>query len=183
MGQRIAMALLIFVLAGCSSLAGSTTATPTPTTAPPAAAATRGPGPAPTPTVTIGRPYGTFLHTLCSAFAARNAGTVINLLPYFAYNSGLRYGMLGDGEGQTGDPSLMRSWLAQAHPHCVSFTPGYNAHGTVLTVGWQAPGPVALLDLDIFNGHWKINDFTFGSRAALSTAMRTSFPIVAYKGQ
>jgi hypothetical protein len=108
---------------------------------------------------------------------------IIGLLPYYQYNSGLRYGYLGDGEGQTGDPNLMRTWLADARPRCVSFTPGYNAHGTVLTVGWRSPGPAALLDLDIFNGHWKINDFTFGSESALAQAMKTSSPIVRYYGQ
>ncbi len=184
MRQLCALGLLLAVLGGCSS-----SAKPGPTPSPTHSASPVTPGPtstarpAPTATVTVGKPYAAFLHTLCAAFSGRNAGEVINLLPYYQYNSGLRYGMLGDGLGQTGDPNLMRSWLASARPRCVSFTPGYNAHGTVLTVGWKSPGPASLLDLDIFSGHWKINDFTFGDRASLLRAMHTSSPIVPYRGQ
>lgn len=119
---------------------------------------------------------------MCSAFSSGNAKTIIDLLPYYQYNSGLRYGTLTGGEGQTADPSLMQTWLASARPHCVSFTPGIMGHGTVLTVGWKTPAPASIVELDMFNGHWKINDFTFAGRPALEQAMKTSSPTIRYRG-
>jgi hypothetical protein len=136
----------------------------------------------PSPTAVVGRPFATFLSLICRAFSSRDAGTVINSLPYYQYNSGLRYGMLGDGEGHTADPSLMRSWLAGSNVRCVAFTPGVAGHGTVLTSGWKVPAIWSLVELDIFNGHWKINDFTFGTRAALYASMQTARPILPYHG-
>ena len=47
-----------------------------------------------------------------AALARKDSSTVTKALPYYQYNSGLRYGMLGDGEGQTGDPGSMATWLA-----------------------------------------------------------------------
>jgi hypothetical protein len=111
----------------------------------------------------------------------RDAGTVINQLPYYQYNSGLRYGMLGDGEGETGDPSLMRTWLSRSGVQCKYFTPDVAGHGTVLTRGWAQPGGWGLIEMDTFNGHWKINDFTFGGGPALYHAMRVAGPILAYR--
>ena len=191
-----AMVLLITLLSGCSvarisvgGLFAAATRTPTPTGTPtpaPSPIATRVPPTAtarPTPTPTISPAYAAFVRTLCSAFAARNAGAVINSLPYYQYNNGLRYGNLGDGEGQTGDPSLMNTWLAGAHVRCINFTPDVAGHGALLTAGWAKPNqPASLLELDTFNGHWKINDFTFGSHAALYGAMQTAGPVLAYRG-
>jgi hypothetical protein len=49
-----------------------------------------------------------------------------------------------------------------------------------LTSGWRGPARWALIELDIFNGHWKINDFTFGSRQSLFQAMHVNWPIMRY---
>lgn len=195
--RRIAgLALLVILLSGCSvgklSVGGflaaptatstptaTPTASPVPTTTHVAPKAT----PRPTPTPTISPAYAAFVHTICRALAARDAGTIINSLAYYQYNNGLRYGNMGDGEGQTGDPSLMNTWLAHAHARCMYFTPDQAGHGVLLTGGWAAPNlPSSLIELDIFNGHWKINDFTFGSQGALYTAVQTSGPILSYRG-
>ena len=72
--------------------------------------------------------------------------------------------MMGDGEGQTGDPSLFSTWLAHGPATCVSYSPDAAGHGTLLTRGWPLGGGRALIDLDTFNGTWKFNDFTFGTR-------------------
>jgi hypothetical protein len=99
---------------------------------------------------------------------------------YYQYNSGLRWGMLGDGEGHTSDPSLMSTWLASTRPRCVSFSSGAGGHGNVLTSGWVQPAAWGIVELDNVNGHWKINDFTFGSQGALAHAMQVSRPIIQY---
>lgn len=179
--RSVAALLLVALLSGCAASASSTktpTALSLPTPAPTQAVRV----PSPTPTVTIGKPYLSFLHIVCNAFASGNANTIIDLLPYYQYNSGLRYGTLDGGEGQTADTGLMRTWLASARPHCVSFTPGIMGHGTVLTIGWKTPAPASIVELDMFNGHWKVNDFTFANRPALEQAMKTSSPIVRYRG-
>jgi hypothetical protein len=131
----------------------------------------------------ISRSYAAFLGTICQAFATGDAGTIINALPYYQYNSGLRYGNFGDGEGQTGDPSLMRTWLAAHRARCVYFTPDVAGHGTVLTRGWRVNGMNwSLIEMDVYGNQWKINDFTFGRRAALWWAVQSSQPILAYRG-
>jgi hypothetical protein len=111
-----------------------------------------------------------------------DATAVINSLMYYQYNSGLRYGTLGDGEGQTGDPSLIRTWLSSRHVHCRYFTPDAAGHGTVLTEGWPAPGSWSLIEFDTIQGRWKINDFTFGQSGALYRAERVAGPILPYHG-
>ena len=144
--------------------------------------ATRVPTAAPTPVVTVGSSYAAFIDASCHAFAAGDTNTISNELPYYQYNSGLRYGTLGDGEGQTGDPSLLGTWLQGGTVRCQYFTPDVAGHGTLLTSGWQQPGGWSLIELDTFNGAWKINDFTFGDCASLYRAMQTSQPIVTYHG-
>ena len=185
--MRISLLLgfLAVLVVGCGSQSSSPPATPTqpaltptPTPRPPT------PAPAtPRPTVVISRSYAAFLETVCHALARQNANTLINALPYYQYNSGLRYGWYGDGEGQTGDPSLMRTWLSGTHVTCHSFTPGSGGHGTLLTSGWDLQnGRWSLLDLDTYGGQWKINDFTFGDRRTLMAAMQVNHPIVQYHG-
>jgi hypothetical protein len=135
----------------------------------------------PTPRIVIGAQFASFRDGLCKAFATGDASSVINSLPYYLYNSGLRYGYLGDGEGQSADPSLLRTWLPGAHVRCDYFTPDVAGHALLLTSGWKLPGgPWSLLDLDIFQGHWKINDFTFGSQVNLFHAMHTAHPILSF---
>lgn len=178
--RSVAALLLVVLLGGCAASAGSSV-TPTPLSEPTPEPTHSVRVPSPTPTVVVGKPFASFLHIVCSALASGNANTIIDLLPYFQYNSGLRYGTLGGGEGQTADPSIMRTWLASARPHCVTFTPGIMGHGTVLTVGWKTPAPASIVELDMFNGHWKVNDFTFASQSALERAMQTSSPTVPYR--
>lgn len=136
--------------------------------------------PTPTPKPIVGKPYAFFLGRVCHALATGNADTIISLLPYYQYNNGLRYGIPGSGEGQTADPTIMRTWLASARPHCVSYTPGILGHGAVLTAGWKKPASSSLIELDMFNQIWKINDFTFGNRAYLEQAIHSSGPVVRY---
>lgn len=196
-GESVRLGVLTFLLlavavSGCAGIGAASpaptatvTATLTATPSPPPSPTIlpRRPTPRPTPTPVIGKSYFAFLRTICRAFSARDAGTIINSLPYFQYNSGLRYGNLGDGEGQTGDPGLMRTWLAQHRARCVYFTPDVAGHGTVLTRGWRVGGMRwSLIELDTFQGHWKINDFTFGARRNLWWAMQSSQPVLAYRG-
>jgi hypothetical protein len=105
---------------------------------------------------------------------------VTNLLPYFQYNSGLRYGMLGDGAGQSTDPSSMQTWMRGAHIRCTYMTAGIAGHGVLLSRGWNFPGGWGLIEADQYPNGWRINDFTFGSRASLYRAMETDNPILRY---
>jgi hypothetical protein len=110
-----------------------------------------------------------------------DAATVTAHLMHYQYNSGLRWGMLGDGEGTTSDPSVMSTWLSASHPRCQSYSPNIAGHGTLLTSGWSSPGPWSLLDLDLLNGQWTINDFTFGPRDRVARAMhQVNRPVLAY---
>jgi hypothetical protein len=118
---------------------------------------------------------------MCSALAKGDSNTLIRELPYYQYNSGLRFGMLGDGEGQTADPGLLATWLAGSHVRCTYMSSGDFGHGTVLATGWQRPAEAALIELDIFSGRWKINDFTFGKTGALFYAMQTAKPLLPYR--
>ena len=197
-----ALLLLAALLAGCGSggtAAGkprptrvaqaNPTASPTVTRSgsPPSTATTK-PGPRPTPNTAptavpaLSSPYRSFLGSLCHAIAAADATAVSNDLPYYQYNTGVRYGVLGDGEGQTGDPSLLGAWLQGGTVRCQYYTPDVAGHGTVLASGWKQPGGWGLIELDTFNGAWKINDFTFGDRTSLYRAMQTSQPILVYHG-
>lgn len=179
--------VLALVLSGCGVLsAGSSpTVTPAPsaTSEPPTSIPTPN-RPRPTATPVIGRDYASFITSLCHALTHRDAGAVIAALPHYQYNSGLRYGYLGDGEGQTADPGNARNWLASSHVACEYFTPDASGHGVVLTRGWSMPqGPWSLVEVDIFAGHWKINDFTFGTRQTLYHALlTTSGPVLRFAG-
>jgi hypothetical protein len=136
-----------------------------------------------TPTYVIGKPYMNFVDSLCSAFQKKDASAVIGYLPYFQYNSGLRWGMLGDGEGNTSDPATVRTWLAASNVHCRYYTPGENGHGTLLATGWSHPGPASLVEVDIYpSGKWKINDFTFGATSTLYDAMQAAGPRIPFHG-
>jgi hypothetical protein len=181
----ISVALLGLALSGCSSSASPSHPTPT-TTSPTAATQTVSPtqtAPGPRPTlVTVDPTFAQAVRTICAAFAHRDASVVTGALPYYQYNSGLRYGMLGDGEGQTGDPSLMASWLAHSRIRCTLESSGSHGHGTVLATGWPQRGGAALVELDTYAGHWKINDFTFGPYGALYRAMQTARPLLRYTG-
>lgn len=103
------------------------------------------------------------------------------MLPYYQYNSGLRWGMLGDGEGQTADPSLVNNWLQGSKTRCTGYSGDNAGHGTVMVAGWVQNGGWSLLDVDTFNGVWKINDFTFGSRPAIHNAVRAAGAILPYR--
>jgi hypothetical protein len=129
----------------------------------------------------ISRRFSGFVRTLCTALRRRDARTIVDSLPHYQYNSGLRYGYLGDGEGQTGDPSLLGTWLAKNQVRCVYFTPDVAGHGLLLTRGWPLPsGNWSLIEMDTFNGRWKINDFTFGRFPRLFQAMHLAHPILRY---
>ncbi|HEX6506554.1 MAG TPA: hypothetical protein VF221_02885 [Chloroflexota bacterium] len=184
--RRILAAILLgLAIGGCSSSSAPPKLTPTPSSAGPIASTTpskSGPSPATAVPVSVDAGFTAFVHTVCTSLVRRDASTVIGLLPYYQYNSGLRYGMLGDGEGQTGDPSLLRTWLAGANIRCEYMSAGTSGHGTVLATGWPERGGTALIEMDTFSGHWKINDFTFGNHGALYTALQTVRPILRYRG-
>ncbi len=211
MRRSATLMLLALVITGCgTSAASSPTSTPaalaTATARPqqlpsdtgpvPKSSATAGPTgkatavvrqptavpPKPVPTVAVSRDYASFTATICHSFGTHDANTIINALPYFQYNSGLRYGIMGDGEGQTADPTLLRTWLASAKVSCNYITRDVAGHGTLLASGWTQPGGWSLIELDTYGGHWKINDFTFGDRATLYNAMQTGGPIVPFRG-
>jgi hypothetical protein len=182
-------ALLVVAIAGCGSGAATPSSPATLQTAPagtpglPSAGVTNvasTPTPGPTATVIIGKPYASFVASLCTAFRRPDVNTLISSLAYYQYNSGLRYGNFGDGAGQTGDPSLLRNWMQGSHVRCTQISPGQDGHGTLLTRGWKK-GAWSLIELDIFDGKWKINDFTFGDRRTLIHAMQVDRPIIAYR--
>lgn len=179
-------AIIALAIAGCgSSSNGPATPHATPTSPGPSStpSETNPSGITATPTYTVGKPYARFVASLCHDFATKNANGIISVLPYFQYNNGLRWGKMGDGEGTTSDPSQMKAWLASSNVHCTYFTPGQNGHGTVLATGWAQPGPSALAELDIYpDGHWKINDFTFGNQQVLYNAMQTAGPPLRFRG-
>jgi hypothetical protein len=180
----VAASCMAFLLSGCAL--GQSASAPTPTPRSAAAVqktATVRPTAGPRPTaIHVGKPYSAFLHMICRAFAAGNQGAITGSLMNYQYNTGLRYGVIGDGEGRSADPSLMGTWLAGSHVQCVSFSPGFNSHGAVLTRGWKQPAPWSLVELDLLNGHWKINDFTFGRRTAMLWAMQSAKPVLTYHG-
>ncbi|MGH2449367.1 MAG: hypothetical protein ACRDFS_12295 [Chloroflexota bacterium] len=178
----------LFVLAMAIAVSGCASSAQPQATSTPAPKATRSSKPAvkptPNPTYLVGKPYAAFASKICGAFKSGNAGTIIAELPYYQYNSGLRYGHMGDGLGQTGDPSLMHTWLSGAHVKCRYFTPGIQGHGVILTSGWNHSGWTmggwSLVEADLYSGKWKINDFTFGAQQRLYQALHTAGPILPY---
>jgi hypothetical protein len=183
MFRRFLPCILLVLVSACGSSGGvshSPTVTATTSTVRPTAERST-PQPKATPTVVVTKLYAEFLAALCNAFATGDSRTIVDELPYYQYNNGLRYGWLGDGEGQTGDPSLMASWLVTSHVRCHYFTPGEGGHGTLLTSGWSLPaGPWSLVEVDQFEGRWKINDFTFGKQQPLWQTMQINQPILRY---
>lgn len=134
--------------------------------------------PPPTITVALTADFRSFLTTLCGALSSANATTVENDLPYFEYNSGLYYGTFNQGEGQTGSPGLLQQWLPGHHVQCVEFMPAVVGHAAVVTRGWPLDGGWNLVEFDKYNGHWKINDFTFGNARQVEYALRSTSPAV-----
>jgi hypothetical protein len=193
-GRSIVSAVLLGVaLSGCSSSSSPSSPTATSLTANGPAAVVVSPTHAPTraafrphspprrpATIALDRGFSRTVRTVCAALTRKDASTVTRDLPYYQYNSGLRYGTLGDGEGQNGDPRLMASWLAHAHVRCTFQSSGSHGHGVVLATGWPQHGGTALIELDVYAGRWKINDLTFGRYGALYRAMRTAGPVVRY---
>src|SRR5579859_1161908 len=96
-------ALLALAVAGCSSSSAPTAPTATSTSVGRGVTGTVSPtrvAPTPRPvSVAVDPGFAQAVRSLCAAFARRDAAAVTRDLPYYQYNSGLRYGMLGDGEG------------------------------------------------------------------------------------
>lgn len=174
---------LAILLAGCASIGGSASPTSTPSSRS-APTPPRTPRPTVVQPLAMSVPYRQFVASLCASLRRRDSATVRNQLPYYQYNSGVRYGKIGDGEGQTGDSALVAAWLTGGQVRCRVVTRDVAGHGTVLASGWTgAPGPWSLIEMDTFNGAWKINDFTFGNQAQLYAALQsTSAPTEAYRG-
>jgi hypothetical protein len=175
---------LAVVVAGCGSPSASKNATVTPTVPGITSTATPAPTPVvePTPKVVLAPAYLSFLHTVCHSLSAGDAAVVTAHLMHYQYNSGLRWGMFGDGEGTTSDPSEISTWFSGSHVVCQAVSSNIGGHGTLLTSGWARPAPWSLLDLDLLNGQWVINDFTFGSAARLARAMhQVAQPVVRYR--
>lgn len=174
-------ALSCVVLTGCAATAAPAV-TPVPTrgaTAAPAVTrvATARPTAPPTArpaTIALDPRYLAFVGRVCSALAARNAPAVSSVLMNYQYNTGLRWGMMGDGEGQSSSPGLLGTWLQGSQVHCVSVTTDSAGHGAVLTSGWSQPAASAIIEFDRLNGAWKINDFTFGTPAILGQAIHVN---------
>jgi hypothetical protein len=178
--SRVALLAGVAVLmAGC----GSPSATPTAVPPTPVRSVSPIPStPAPSPTVAVSPAYLSFVRSICAAMRSGNAGGVTSHLMHYQYNSGLRWGTLGDGEGTTSDPSTLATWLSGSHVSCKSFSPNIGGHGTLLTSGWARPAPAALLDLDLLNGQWVINDFTFGSPNVMAQTMHSvTRPTITYR--
>lgn len=185
MPRNALLGFLLLILAGCGTSAASPTAVVTSTAVPSnqQTTTTKTPPPRATATVALSPAYMSFVRTLCRGMSAGNASVVTGRLMHYQYNSGLRWGMLGDGEGQTADPSTMTTWLSGSHVQCRSFSPNVAGHGTLLTSGWAQPAAWSLLDLDLLNGQWVINDFTFSTGPALARAMHgVNHPILTYRG-
>lgn len=181
MSRNFLFVALVVALVGC----GTTSALPTSTAATnPSTVAHSSPLPRRTaPTVTVSPAFMGFIHSLCHSMSRGDAGSLAGHLMHYQYNSGLRWGMYGDGEGTTSDPGTLSTWLSGSHVHCLSFSPNVAGHGTLLTAGWARPGASALLDLDLLNGQWVINDFTFSSGPVLARAMHAvAHPVLTYRG-
>jgi hypothetical protein len=186
----VATALIGIALSGCSSSSSPSRPTVTSSTAKGPAAVVVSPTHAELPMhvplrrrpaiIAVDRRFAQAVQTLCAALTRKDAPAITRDLPYYQYNSGLRYGTLGDGEGQNGDPSLLATWLARAHVQCRFESSGSHGHGVVLATGWPQHGGTALIELDTYAGRWKINDFTFGPYGALYRALQTARPIVRF---
>jgi hypothetical protein len=172
---------LTFIVVVCLSACGSNSAgSPTP---PSVAGGGHSGSPTPTAAVSLSKPYRSFVTGLCTALSNKDAGKVIKDLPNYQYNSGVRYGFFGDGEGHSGDPSVLNTWLAADRIMCRYVSADSAGHGLLLTSGWTKPGgPWNLIEVDIFSGQWKINDFTFANQATLWRAMHLSRSIIPYRG-
>lgn len=186
MRHLLPLVMTAVLVVGCSSThtSSSSTASPTPTGAAPTATTAPPPRSTPRPTA-VPHPdkgFASFVQSLCGNLASGNSSGITGVLMYYQYNTGLRWGMMGDGEGHTDNPSVMSTWLASAHPRCVSFSTGAAGHGAVLTSGWSRPAPWSIVEADVINGGWKINDFTFGSHQQLAQAMQVVAPTLAFHG-
>src|SRR5947209_1767319 len=62
------------------------------------------------------------------------------------------------------------------------YSAGQAGHGAVLTSGWVQPAGWSIIEMDLVNGKWKINDFTFGSRQEMAHAMQVVAPTVPFHG-
>jgi hypothetical protein len=162
----------------------ATRTAPTPHVSPTASvSATSSSRPSPSATVVLAPAYASFLHAICHALSRGDAAGVNAHLMHYQYNSGLRWGMFGDGEGTTSDPSAMYTWLSGSHVVCRAESANAGGHASLLTSGWARPGPWSLLDLDLLNGQWVINDFTFGAARPLARAMHgVAQPVMRYRG-
>ncbi len=120
------------------------------------------------------------LKSFCTGAQEHNSNVVASFLPYYQYNSGVRYGQMGDGAGQTGSPDLLRTWVRTGHIQCVDTGPDISGHAVLLSRGWPRPGGWSLTEFDVYNGVWKINDFTFGHENILRNRMQIAGPLRAY---
>lgn len=131
------------------------------------------------PVATPSAPYRKFVATLCRALRSADTSVVSGDLSNYQYNTGVRWGYMGDGEGQTSDPSIFSAWLAARTVRCAYSTPDSAGHGALLTRGWHVTGgPWSIIELDTYSGQWKITDFTFGRPGVLYRALRTAGPAV-----
>jgi len=124
--------------------------------------------------VALSRAYHRMLKSFCNGMQDHNGKVVASFLPYYQYNSGVRYGQMGDGAGQTGTPGLLRTWVRTGHIRCVDTGPDIAGHAVLLSRGWPQPGGWSLTEFDVYNGVWKINDFTFGDEKVLRDRMHVA---------
>ena len=177
-GLTCALALTACGSSNKSTLPVSSAGTPGTAVPGPTAGPTRKAG-APT-RVALSHAYNRLLKSFCTGAQEHNSNVVASFLPYYQYNSGVRYGQMGDGAGQTGSPDLLRTWVRTGHIQCVDTGPDISGHAVLLSRGWPRPGGWSLTEFDVYNGVWKINDFTFGHENILRNRMQIAGPLRAY---
>jgi hypothetical protein len=185
-GAVLACILGALIIGGKLGLATSTPhkplATPTPTVQP---VSTQTVPPKHHQRVVLSADFVSFVDNVCREFAAGRSGQIANNLMYYQYNTEAYYGPFDLSGGQFALPSNISSWMG-TRVRCVRLAEPYAGHGVLATRGWNQTGGWGILDLDIAPGRsqWRINDFTFGSRAQVMGAFFANDPAsVGYRAK
>lgn len=178
----VGIAITAFTLTSCgmpgAAPAASPTSTPLPPPQPtaPVVHRTATPSKPKSHPIAVTADFKSFLRSFCGALSARDANTLQNQLPYYQYNSGVYYGTFDGAGGQTGQPTLISTWLQGGNPRCVRFSMTDSQHGAVTTQGWGFDGGWSVVEFDKYGSVWKINDFTFGKSGQVRYALWSTTP-------